>query len=111
MHDPKNSHWITVKQILCYLKSTINHGLFIQKNHGLTLHAYSDVNWACGLDDRRSTGGFCIFLGKYIISWSFGKQHIVARSSIDVEYKSLANTIVELIWLQTLIKELGFSPF
>lgn len=59
-------------------------------------------------DDRRSTRDYCIFLGLHPISWSSKKQHNIARSSTEVEYKSLANTSAELIWLQTLIKELGF---
>ncbi|XP_040999433.1 uncharacterized mitochondrial protein AtMg00810-like [Juglans microcarpa x Juglans regia] len=109
MHDPKNTDWTAVKRILQYLKSTINHGLFLAKKSGLTLHAFSDADWAGCPHDRRSTRGFCIFLGNHLISWSSRKQHTLACSSIEAEYKSLANTTAELIWLQTLIKDLGFS--
>ncbi|XP_040996025.1 uncharacterized mitochondrial protein AtMg00810-like [Juglans microcarpa x Juglans regia] len=111
MHDPKVTHWSTVKRILWYLKFSINHGLFFAKQYGAVLHAYSDADWADYPDNRRSTGGFCIYLGNHLISWSSRKQHTVARSSIETEYKSLANTTAELIWLQTLIKELGFTLF
>jgi hypothetical protein len=41
-----------------------------------------------------------------LISWSFRKHATVSWSSTQVEYKSLANTTAELLWLQTLLKEL-----
>lgn len=58
-----------------------------------------------------STGGFCIFLGSNMLSWDSKKQHIVTRSSIEAKYKAFANTIAELLCLQSLLKELGvFLP-
>lgn len=91
-----------------YLKATINYGLTLSKQSSFKLHAYLDADWAGCLYD---TGGFCIFLGQHLISWSSHKQHIVARSSTEAEYKSIANATVELIWLQTLLRELQFPLF
>lgn len=41
------------------------------------------------------------------MSWSARKQPIVSRSSIEAEYKALANATAELMWIQSLLKELG----
>lgn len=41
---------------------------------------------------------------------SLKKQQTVAGSNTEVEYKSLANKTIEIIWIQTLIKEFCF-PF
>ncbi|XP_035551021.1 uncharacterized mitochondrial protein AtMg00810-like [Juglans regia] len=70
MHSPKAPHWSVVKRILRYLKATINDGLFFASNSSLTLQAYLDADWGGCPDDRRSTRGFCIYLGQHLISWS-----------------------------------------
>jgi hypothetical protein len=109
MQDPRDTHWTAVKRILRYLKSTFHHHLYIHKSSSTNLTAYSESDWAGCPDDRRSTSGYCIFLGRNLISWSSKKQPTLSRSSTESEYKALANTSAELIWLQSLFGELGVS--
>jgi histone deacetylase 1/2 len=42
-----------------------------------------------------------------LISWCARKQATVSRSSTETEYKALANATAEVIWVQTLLAELG----
>lgn len=103
---PTDAHWGAVKGIICYLKGTIHHGLHIHASSSFDLHAYSDADWARCLDDRRSTTGFCTFLGSNLLSWGSKKQHTVSQSSTEAEYRSMAIACAELIWIQHLLCEL-----
>jgi histone deacetylase 1/2 len=73
----------------------------------MLVSAFSDADWAGCVDDRRSTGGFVVFLGANLISWSARKQPTVSRSFTEAEYKELANATAEMMWVQKLLQELG----
>ncbi|XP_028100281.1 uncharacterized protein LOC114299685 [Camellia sinensis] len=107
MHVPTNAHFQNVKRLLRYVKGTVSHGLSFTPCP-FTLDAFSDSNWAGDALDRRSTSGYYIFLGPNLISWSAQKQPTVSRFSTEAEYRSLANTTVELSWLQQLLKDFSF---
>jgi len=110
MQDPREPHWTAIKRILRYLKATIEYTFCIHKLSSHQLIAFSDSDWAGCPDDHKSTSGYCVFLGKNLISWSSKKQPTVSCSSTESEYKALANAFAELIWIQTLLNELRISP-
>ncbi|XP_062104373.1 uncharacterized mitochondrial protein AtMg00810-like [Humulus lupulus] len=106
MHTPMKSHWKIVKKILRYLKGNLDFGLTLTKASTMRLTGFSDADWASDPDDRRSTSGFCIYLGDNLIYWASRKQKTVSRSSTEAEYRSLTNATVEVIWIQSLLSEL-----
>ena len=106
MAAPRSSHYAAVIRILRYLKGTIFDGLHFSSNSSLTIQAYSDADWAGDPTDRRSTTGYCFILGDSLISWRSKKQMAVARSSNEAEYRALAATTAELIWLRWLLQDL-----
>ena len=106
MHKPLEAHWQAVKRILRYLSGTLDYGLHLTKSTHLNLTAFCDADWGSDPDDRKSTSGFCVYLGANVVSWASKKQHIVSRSSTEAEYRSLAHTTAEVTWLSSLLGEL-----
>ncbi|KAK0580290.1 hypothetical protein LWI29_000376 [Acer saccharum] len=106
MHKPTTTHWNAVKRVLRYLRGSLAHGLLLSRSSPLNLHAFADADWAGDPDDRRSTTAYIVFLGSTPISWSSKKQHTVARSSTEAEFRAIASATAELNWLGHLLQEL-----
>ena len=73
MHASFEHHWGVVKCLLRYLNGTRSLGIQLLTDTSLTLHGFSDANWAGNLDDRTSTGASIIFLGVNLSPWSSTK--------------------------------------
>ncbi|KAL0552039.1 hypothetical protein IC582_011132 [Cucumis melo] len=100
-------HFTVVLHILRYVKGTLGHGLQFSSQSSLVLYGYSDADWAEDPTDRRSTTGYCFYLGDSLISWHSKKQSVVSRSSTESKYRALANATAELLWLRWLLADMG----
>jgi hypothetical protein len=78
---PRVPHLQAAHHLLRYLKATTGQGIFFPAVPNLKVSAYVDADWGSCLDSRKSTTGFCIYLGHALISWKSKKQATVARSS------------------------------
>ncbi|XP_028223511.1 uncharacterized protein LOC114405009 [Glycine soja] len=96
MNSPTIVHLQMAHRILRYVKGTIDVGLHFTSHTTLDLFAFSDADWASCPTTRRSTTGYCIYLGGNVISWCAKKQPTVSRSSTEAEYRAMANTAAEL---------------
>ena len=106
MHDPREPHLAMLKRVLRYVKGTLSTGLHIGTGSITSLTAYSDADWAGCPDSRRSTSGYCVFLGDNLVSWSSKRQTTVSRSSAEAEYRAVAHAVAETCWLRQLLQEL-----
>ncbi|RVW51141.1 Retrovirus-related Pol polyprotein from transposon TNT 1-94 [Vitis vinifera] len=109
LQSPCDSHWDAVIRILRYIKSTPGQGVLYQNRGHTQVVGYTDADWAGSPTDRRSTSGYCVFIGGNLISWKSKKQDVVARSSAEAEYRAMALATCELIWLRHLLQELRFG--
>ncbi|XP_030502512.1 uncharacterized mitochondrial protein AtMg00240-like [Cannabis sativa] len=69
MSKPRTPHLQDVHHLIRYLKGSPGQGLLYSTNSTLHLRAFSDSDWASCPTTRRSTTGFCVFLGDCLISW------------------------------------------
>jgi hypothetical protein len=107
IHDPRTRHMDAVIRIIIYLKGCPGQGLLYSPNGNLQVECYIDVDWAGALDDRRSTSGYCAFVGENLATWCSKKQSVIARSTAEAEFRSMAHGVCEVLWLRILFEELG----
>ncbi|XP_020686218.1 S-type anion channel SLAH2-like [Dendrobium catenatum] len=108
MHEPQPQHVYLLKRLLRYLKGTSKYGLPVTKSD-LQLQSFSDADWAGDPESRKSTSGYCSFLGNTLISWTVKKQHTIARSSTESEYRALAALTADVLWIHRLLFEFGIT--
>ncbi|GJV11866.1 ribonuclease H-like domain-containing protein [Tanacetum coccineum] len=85
MHDLREPHFSTLKRILRYVRGTVDFGLQLYAFATTSLVGYTDADWAGFPSTRRSTLGYCIFLGDSLLSWSAKRHHTISRSSVEAE--------------------------
>jgi Reverse transcriptase (RNA-dependent DNA polymerase)/gag-polypeptide of LTR copia-type/Integrase core domain/GAG-pre-integrase domain len=109
MHSPRTTHLDVVNRILRYLKGCPGQGILMKRNYDTnSIAGYSDADWA-GTFDRKSTTGYCTFVGGNLVTWRSKKQNVVARSSAEAEYRAMASTASELVWIKQLLHDMGFN--
>lgn len=107
MQKPMKGHLELINQILRYLKSAPGRGILMQNHGHVNIVGYTDADWVGSPLDRKSTTGFCMFVGGNAVMWKSKKQAVVARSSAEAEYRAMAAAASEITWLRLLLKELG----
>ncbi|KAL5544927.1 hypothetical protein UlMin_008711 [Ulmus minor] len=103
MQEPRKPHLEAIHRILRYLKGSPGQGLLFPSDSDLSLIGYCDADWGGCITTRHSVTGYCVFLGKALISWKSKKQTTVSKSSAEAEYRSMASITCELTWLRQLL--------
>ncbi|RDX93243.1 hypothetical protein CR513_24525, partial [Mucuna pruriens] len=109
MEAPTSTHMKATKRILCYLKSTLDFGLFYSSSNEFKLVEFCDSDFAGDVDDRKSTTGFVFFMGGCAFTWNSKKQAIVTLSTCEAEYVAATSCTCQAIWLRRLLKEFNMN--
>ena len=105
--NPKESHMISLKRIIKYIKTTANFGVWYSKDTNDVLAGYSDVDWAGNADDRKSTSRGCFYVGNNLVSWMSKKQNSISLSIVEVDYIAAGSCCTQLLWMQKLFHDYG----
>lgn len=73
MQSPKQIHLDGVHHLLRYLKGTSGQGILLKGSSELSLHAYSNLDWASCPLSRRSVTGYIMLFGGSPLSWKSKK--------------------------------------
>nr|GFC06203.1 ribonuclease H-like domain-containing protein [Tanacetum cinerariifolium] len=95
-----------LKRILRYVRGTLDYGLQLFSSSTTDLVAFSDADLAGCPTTRRSTSGYCVFLGNNLLPWSSKRQPTLSRSSAKAEYCGVASVVAKTCWLRNLLREL-----
>lgn len=106
MAASRSIHYVVVLHILCYIKDSLFHNLYLSSQFTLE-HAYSDANWVEDPTNCHSTTSYCFLLGTSLIFQHKKKQFVTARFSIETEYHALVDTTYNLLWLHRLLLDMG----
>jgi len=107
MERPTVKHLLAVKQIMRYIKGTLNFGLvYTQEKKEEVLVGYTDSDVGGDLVGRRSTGGMAFYLNDSLVTWCSHKEKTVALSSCEAEFMAATEAAKQGIWLSNLLVEL-----
>jgi hypothetical protein len=106
--NPKESHLTVVKHIIRYVNDTVLHGIWYFRETNLVVAGYSDADWASNADDRKSTSGWCFYVGNNLVAWMSRKKSSISLSTAKVEYIAAGSCCTQLLWMKKLY-DYGFN--
>ena len=107
---PRKPHWDVAIRVLKYIKGSPGQGLLLPSENNLTLTTYCDSNWGGCQTTRRSVSRCIVFFLVPLLSHgNKKKQTNVSTSSAKAEYRTMANTCLEIAWLRYRLQDLKVS--
>lgn len=107
--EPKQSDMDLALRIVSYLVQTRTHGIELGGAKTKSLETYIDSAWGGCKETRRSTTGYVSFFLGSPINWTSKRQATVSSSSMEAEYVAAAEATKDVIWLRSLLEELGLK--
>ena len=106
--NPSQEHMDKALYICRYLVGTQEYCLTYDGEFGQGLAACTDSDWASDPTKRRSQTGFFLKLTGVLVTWTSRAQKTIALSSMEAEYMVLSDYSRQVVWMHTLMGELGY---
>ena len=95
---------MAIKRIMRYLKGIDEFGLYYKRTEKFELNAHIDADWGGNINDRKSTSGGALFLGKRLVTWTSKKQSCTSQFTAEAEYIAAAINCTNIVWIKHLLK-------
>ena len=106
---PNKEHLNKALYICCYLVGTKNYCITYDGSSGSGLMACTDSDWASDPSSWKSQSGYFLKMAGGAISWMSRAQCTIALSSTEAEYVALSDCSRQVVWMHTLLGELGYK--
>jgi hypothetical protein len=106
MTSPREPHLQAAKQVLRYIRGTLDFGIFYIKGENSVIFGFTDSDWDSDKDDSKSISAYIFQSTGGPVTWSSRKQVVVATSSTNAETHVVAEGIREAIWIRTLLQRI-----
>ena len=106
--NPLQEHLDKALYICRYLVGTQDYRLTYDGTSKEGLIAVTDSGWASDNTTHRSQSGYFISLAGGLVTWTSRAQKTIALSSTEAEYMALSDCSRQVVWMHTLLGELGY---
>jgi hypothetical protein len=106
---PNKEHLSKALHICHYLVGTKDYCLTYDGSSGEGLMACTDSDWASDPAGQKSQTGYFLKLVGGAISWTSRVRKTIALLSTEAEYMALSDRSHQVVWIHTLIGELGYK--
>lgn len=107
---PHTEHFQAAKYVLRYLKKNPI-GKITFSNNFENFECFTDSDWGCDSNDRKSYSGHVVFMAGGPVAWESRKQPVVALSTMEAEYIALCQGAKEVVFHRGLLNEMGFNDY
>ena len=111
LSDPVKHYRQALKNLLRYIRSTINEGLVFGASGSQTITGFSDSDYTIDSVDRKSILAYVYIFAGGPVSWISRKQKSVATLTTEAEYMALSICAKEGLWISQLLRDLGLTIF
>jgi len=112
MSRPTEEHPGLAHQVLMYLKGALNNKLTFRPagydgftEADVSLLSFSDSDWACTIDTRRSHGCHLLMFGGAAIAWRSKSKKSVMLSTAAAEYYEASEACREIAFVQGILED------
>ncbi|XP_050878727.1 secreted RxLR effector protein 161-like [Lathyrus oleraceus] len=107
---PQECHLTAVKGMMSYIKGKIDHGVLMSRKKKTSVDAevycYTDSDFSGDQDMKKSNVCYIFMIVGAPISWSSGKQGIVALSSCEAKYVTASYATCQVAWIKMSLEDL-----